>query len=509
LTKRAITHLIGGEIIIICGIAESLQSVALQRKAYNCLSLPAPFLSAMEIAMCSLTGWGIIVSCLCSLTFLAGAASAADLDKPAPSARGQLLSPLTLDDRYLPDEIPARNPSGTLTLRGAVAESAVHNKEVLEASLEVSRFKWDYLASETNRLPHVKVLSYLAEQTVNTTLIPARTNAFLFMSALFPVTQQYRFGLEAKAVKLAREIAAQRLRQRLDETTAKVKEAYYKLALDESLLDDIQDSLKYLSELQKTVADQVKRGNSLKVEEMEVAARLAKAQLDETKARNSYNIDRETFNHLLGRDLKSAVTLEVIPPIDQLEVNVERSESKALAMRPEIREADARVRQVRLEKKIIMSDYIPNVSAGVVYITLPGFNNSVISKNILAPGIFIDWDGFDWGRKAMLAKARSQVEQAAALTAQSTREQVLIDLHSQINKLSESRQLVQTTRLARAASRERMRVSMNRYKYTADKLADVLQAQSSLSDENNNYHQALVAFWAARAEFERALGADR
>lgn len=459
--------------------------------------------------MCSLTKWRI-VSGLCSLTILTGSARAADNDKPvSASARSQLLSPLTIDDKYLPNEIPARNPSGTLTLRGAVAESAVHNKDVQEATLQVSRFKWDYLAAETNRLPNVRVLSYLADQTVNTTLIPARTNAFLFMSALFPITQQYRFGLEAKAVKLAREIAAERLRQRLDETNAKVKEAYYKLALDESLLDDIQDSLKYLSELQKTVADQVKRGNSLKVEEMEVAARLAKAQFEETKARNTYNIDRETFNHLLGRDLKSTVTLDVIPPIDPLEVDVEQTERKALSMRPEIREADARVRQLRLEKKIIMAEYIPNVSAGVVYITLPGFNNSLVPKNILAPGIFINWNAWDWGRKAMLAKSRSQVEQGAQLTAQSTREQVLIDLHTQINKVTESRQLVQIAQLARAASRERMRVSMNRYKYTAEKLSDVLQAQSSLADENNNYHQALVAFWQSKAEFERAVGVEQ
>jgi len=459
--------------------------------------------------MCSLTKWQHLVSALCCLLFLVGSARAENDIRDTLPAKNQIFAPVTIDDKYLLNDIPAKNPQGTLTLRGAVEDAAVHNKEVLQANLEVSRFKWDYLASETSRLPNVRVLSYLADQTVNSALVPARTNAFLFISALFPITQQYRIGLEAKATKLGREIAAQRLRQRLDETTTKVKEAYYKLALDQSLLDDIQDSLKYLSELQKTVADQVKRGNSLKVEEMEVAARLAKAQFEETKARNAFNIDRERFNHLLGRELKSSVTLEVIPPVDDLEVNVAQAEEMALSLRPEIREADARVRQLRLEKKIIMSEYIPNVSIGVVYITLPGFNNTVVSKNILAPGFFINWNAFDWGRKAMLAKARSKVEQGAALTADSTREEVLIDLHAQINKVNESRQLVKTAQLARIASRERMRVFMNRYKYTSEKLADVLQAQTSLADANNSYHEALLAFWQAKAEFARAVGSDR
>jgi outer membrane protein TolC len=178
-------------------------------------------------------------------------------------------------------------------------------------------------------------------------------------------------------------------------------------------------------------------------------------------------------------------------------------------MRPEILEADTHVRQLRLEKKIIMSHYIPNVSVGIVYITLPGFNNTVIPKNILAPGFFINWDAFDWGHKAMLMKARSNAEQAAALSAQSTREEILIDLHKQLNKLSESRQFVQTAQMARAASQERMRVSMNRYKYTADKLSDVLEAQSKLADANNTYHEALLAFWEAKAEFERAVSSER
>ncbi len=278
--------------------------------------------------------------------------------------------------------------------------------------------------------------------------------------------------------------------------------------LDQSLLADIQDSIKYLHELNTVVGDQVKRGNALKVEEMEVGAKLAKAEYDETKARNSFSVDREKFNQLLGRQLKAGVTLESIPPPEELELDVAQAERQALSMRPEIKEAEARVRQVNTEKRIIMSQYIPNVSVGVVYITLPGFNNTIISKNILAPGIFINWDAWDWGHKAMLAKGRSKVEQSSALTAETAREDVIIDLHTQINNLTEARQLLSTTQLARSASRENMRVSLNRYKYTEAKLSDVLEAESSLADANNKYHEALLAFWEAKAQFERAVGTE-
>jgi outer membrane protein TolC len=35
---------------------------------------------------------------------------------------------------------------------------------------------------------------------------------------------------------------------------------------------------------------------------------------------------------------------------------------------------------------------------------------------------------------------------------------------------------------------------------------DVLQAQATVAETTHQYQQALLAFWTARAEFEKALG---
>jgi outer membrane protein len=423
-------------------------------------------------------------------------------------SRAPDLSPVKINDQYLKNEIPGDTTPDTLTLKGAVEVASGQNRNVREAKLAVARFKWDYYAAETSRLPNLKILSYLTQQTVPNALVPAQANAFFFASALVPVTHQYRIGLEAKVLKIGRDIAFQKLREELDQTQAKVKTAYYKLALDQSTLADVQDSINYLKELQITVGEQVKRGNSLKAESMEVEARLARAQLAATRATNAYGVDREKLNHLLGRQLTAPVRIEAIPAPSEFELNPRQAEEKALSMRPEILQAEARTKQLNVEKRVIYSEYIPNVSVGVVYITLPGFNNQVIPRNVLAPGIFINWNAFDWGRKAMLAKAKGKQEQASRLTAESVKDDVLIDLHTQINKLTESRQEIAAAQLTRTAASESMRVALNRYKVSATKLADALQAQSSLADANNAYHQALLAFWEANAEFERAVGAD-
>ena len=54
-----------------------------------------------------------------------------------------------------------------------------------------------------------------------------------------------------------------------------------------------------------------------------------------------------------------------------------------------------------------------------------------------------------------------------------------------------------------------MRVSTNKYKLQAALLSDALQTQAALADADYQYQRALLAYWTARAEYEKAIGADK
>jgi outer membrane protein TolC len=49
---------------------------------------------------------------------------------------------------------------------------------------------------------------------------------------------------------------------------------------------------------------------------------------------------------------------------------------------------------------------------------------------------------------------------------------------------------------------------MNRYDQKAALLSDLLQEQSSLTEADSRYQQALANFWTARASFSRAIGEE-
>jgi len=83
-----------------------------------------------------------------------------------------------------------------------------------------------------------------------------------------------------------------------------------------------------------------------------------------------------------------------------------------------------------------------------------------------------------------------------------------VDVSARLRKLRQARALVEVTHLAQETEKEKLRVVTNQYPLKAALLKDVLQEQAAVADADNQYQQALLAFWIAKADFERALGGE-
>ena len=117
-------------------------------QSYNCLGSSRPVIVVRDLATVPK-----LVSALCCALLL-GAPARADNDGSTESQPGNpILKPLTIDDdKYWQSNIPAKNQQGVLTLNAAIQEAAVKNKDVLEAGLQVSRFKWDYIGQRNRQI---------------------------------------------------------------------------------------------------------------------------------------------------------------------------------------------------------------------------------------------------------------------------------------------------------------------------------------------------------------------
>ncbi|HMV85816.1 MAG TPA: TolC family protein, partial [Blastocatellia bacterium] len=110
--------------------------------------------------------------------------------------------------------------------------------------------------------------------------------------------------------------------------------------------------------------------------------------------------------------------------------------------------------------------------------------------------------------KRELAEKSRTIEQAEQAERE-TESAVIVEVNSQFRKLQQAQRLLAIGRLAEETAREQLRVASNRYTAQAALLKDVLHAQTALADANHQYNQALLAFWTARADFEKAIGGEK
>ncbi|HEX8072258.1 MAG TPA: TolC family protein [Pyrinomonadaceae bacterium] len=416
----------------------------------------------------------------------------------------------------------------TLTLDQAIDLALRNNHAVKIAQLAVARAAEDISAAKTLRLPslhtHVLVSGNLAQNELNvpnpaanlfpglgdffTLNVDRKPTAVFAVSAIEPLTQQYRIGLHIKLERLAREAAQAKLRQQENETIAQVKKAYYSILQTQSTLVSVQEAVKSYQELDKVTGDYVVQQVALKADRLVVQTRLAQVQYEQLELGNRLATQKEQLNSLLGQELDAVFEVAGIPAFVSFETDLTAARKVALERRPELQQARLTVEQATLARRIKKSEYIPDVSVGFVYLT-PRNYGAAVPKNFANIGVSVSWEFFDWGRKKhQLAEKASAVEQAKN-GLKETEDQVLLDVGDKLRKLQLSGQALQVAKLAEASAKENLRVSTGRYKLQAVLLSDVLQSQASLAEATHQYQRALLAFWTAKAEFEKALGEEK
>ncbi len=429
-----------------------------------------------------------------------------------------------------PLSVRAQQRAGeVLTLDEAVSLALRENRQVKNAQLSVGQAGDALAAARTLRLPSLYAYSLVSQQLLKhdaggdssgTDVVPGvgpifsisaarRPTAIFAGQILQPLSQQYRIRLGIEQAGLAREAEGEKLRQAQQTTVNQVRQTYYGILQTQSALDSLREVIGYYRELDRVTADNVAQQVSLKADGLEVRTRLAKAEYEALNLTNRLSTEKEQLNNLLGRDVRAEFRVAPVPDAGGFETDLALARSRALDQRPELREARLKVRQAEVERRIKKSEYIPDVSLGFTYMSFRNFGNEAVPKNSASLSVAVKWEVFDWGRKKnQLAEKGRAVEQArnGMREAESL---VLIEVGDKFRKFQQTRQALVVAQLTQETARENMRVSTTKYKLQAALLSDALQTQATLADADYQYQQALLAYWTARAQYEKAIGADK
>lgn len=417
-----------------------------------------------------------------------------------------------------------------LTLEDAVSIALANNRMVKNSGLEAQKYDFQVSTMRSRRLPHFQfsVLGGELLQPFDFTFAkgafgtypgigpipstnakvhtPARLTAFMNGSIDQPLTQLYKIGLGIRATEIGRNIAKEDVRAERQKIAAEVRSAYFELVATQAAVDAAREGVRTLEEARRVTLRYVAEKSVLKADELEVDARLTKAQYDLSVADNGLATQHEHLNQLLGRDLATPFRVDFIPEDDTTTLTLEQARQQASENRPELRQAHLKEKQAEYDRRIAKAEYIPDLGIAVSYMGVQ--NVQVLPTNVGVAGFALTWEPFDWGRRRNRVREKSNTLAQAHNGTHEAEAQVGVEVGSKYRKWKEAGLLLKATRTGHEAAVEEFRVTTNKYREQAALIRDLLQAQARSSETAFQYQQALSSYWSSLADLRRATGEE-
>jgi outer membrane protein TolC len=406
------------------------------------------------------------------------------------------------------------------------------NRDLRSSSLEIAKAKEKLLAGRTRLFPSFSVYALGAQQlrsfqlTIEKGVLgdypgvgplpsedvflksPLAPTGTLVMKASQPLLSLVRIRRSLEAQKTGVEIAAEQTRADRQKVVREVKQLYYSLQQVESGLRSVQQTLALYKELERLTENYVAGEVVLKSDLLDVQTRRARTEQSRLQLNDQRELAKEQLNRLLGRDVLTEFQVQPILEAGAELEDLDAARKSALDQRPEIREAMLRDKQAHQDLRAKKAEYLPDMAAEVNNLSFLNYGRYFPSQST-SVGVSVSWEPFDWGRKKHEVAEKRNIIDQARYALQDARAAVLIDVNDKFRQLRLSGSQLHVARLAQEAAIEGLRVAKNKYAVQAVLLKDVLQGQVSLEQSNTDYQQALLSYWNARADFERAKGEDQ
>jgi outer membrane protein TolC len=335
---------------------------------------------------------------------------------------------------------------------------------------------------------------------------PARPIAIASVTVTQPLTQLLRIHLSIAGERLKVDAAQLSFDQREQKLTDDVRQSYYQVLQEQIQYESQQSMVKYLAELLQLTYQRFSQHAVLESDRLSVKAEVAQATYQLTTIEDKLADSKEALNHLLGRSVETEFSVEAVAAALPEERDLAAARTNALEHRPEMKVAENLMLQAALVTKSEKTHYIPDVSIQASYVSPANIN--FLPQNIGTVGALFTWQPWDWGEKRHKVREAALAEQQAELSIEDTREQILLEVNSKFRHLREARAHLAVTEAIRDAETEKMRNQKEAYSQQSILLSDLLKQQSSLADAESQYHQAVLAYWSTRADFQKTLGEE-
>lgn len=312
--------------------------------------------------------------------------------------------------------------------------------------------------------------------------------------------------------KLGVGIARENFDRARQDTIMQVKEAYFNILkagkLKAVALQAVEQVQSHVDVARAFYEEQVIPQNDL----LEAEVRYAQVKQDLIRAENNGEIAQAQFNTVLRRSVNEPAVLEDILAYQAETFSLDECQKEALQKRPELKEATLRLAQAQKGVHLAKSKYFPTVSVVANYRKMgdsSSLNGSPYEDDEMwAVSTVCSWDIWEWGKrsyqvsasKSFAAQAEEQKKQAGDI--------IVLEVKEAFLNVRESEKNISVAQTAIRQAEENFRLNKELYNEQMATTTDVLDAQTLLTQAQNNYYNALNDYHIFKAKLERAVGKE-
>jgi outer membrane protein len=417
-----------------------------------------------------------------------------------------------------------------LTIDQAVKTAVANNLYLKIVTLDLDTSKDKVAAAKTRRYPAFNIYSFGSQllapisfqvpagqfgtypgigpiPALNTNITtPSQPTAYIFGTISQPLLTLKKINLHVHGEELSLEQTVQQVREKRNAIVNDVKQAYYSVVEIDNVISALQSSIKQYEELDRITQEYVAEKVALQSDSLEVKAKLADQRLQLLQAQDKLQTAKETLNNLLGRDLEIDFGVSEDKTLSPIEQDLKAAQETALSKNPTVKEAEIKIDQADNVRRLAKSEYLPDLGASFHYLSPFGVN--FVPTNVMAVGIELNWEPFDWGRRRDTVNEKTVAVEQSKLNLTQTKANVLVDVNKEYRALQEARMAVDVASAQQGATSMKLQEVTDKYGQKTALLRDVLEQQAKVEKANSDYNEAIASFWTAKANFDKAIGED-
>ena len=407
---------------------------------------------------------------------------------------------------------------GQITLDQAIQKALAYSPNLAAAKEDLTTADLQRQESQTYFLPSLGT-AYIWQRDQNAKIsntpfgpmVTGTENSYLWSTTLTqPLFTGFRLTSAYRLADLGVDVAAMQVRLAVLDVALTVKEAFFDYLRAQKAEEVARQAVVQLTSHLKTAQDFHEVGIIPINDVLKVEVELANAQQQEVSANNATSASRSRLNTLLGLPVDDSLEVEDILNFHEVPITYDQARASARAQRPELKSLDLRLMQSDQSILQAQSYHYPQLNLQGAYNFMSDSPEMGDANVYDASGwqvvTRLDWTFWEWGRTTHQVGQRRAQKRRLENTRRDTRDQVDLQVKQSYLALHDAQKNIATAKASIRSAQENYRITQERFKEQLTTNTEVLDAQTLLTQAQNNYFTSLTIYNVAEARLRRAMG---